>query len=122
MERHNRLKGSHHRRSSRKPCPIDETRTAGRGKMRIIKQGEENKSKGTDREQAGQQGPPGIGRELLWASERDGFNHLYLVDVPSGTVRRQVTAGPWMGQGTPMEGSSHRMPRAALGSYRALIW
>lgn len=35
-------------------------------------------------------------RELLWMSERDGFNHLYLVDVPTGRVARQVTTGPWM--------------------------
>ena len=34
--------------------------------------------------------------QLLWMSERDGFNHLYLVDVPHGTVVRQVTRGPWM--------------------------
>ena len=34
--------------------------------------------------------------QLLWMSERDGFNHLYLVDVPHGTVLRQVTRGPWM--------------------------
>ena len=34
--------------------------------------------------------------ELLWMSERDGYNHLYLVDVPSGTVKRQVTQGAWM--------------------------
>jgi dipeptidyl aminopeptidase/acylaminoacyl peptidase len=29
-------------------------------------------------------------------SERDGWNHLYLVDVPSGAVRRAVTAGAWV--------------------------
>jgi dipeptidyl aminopeptidase/acylaminoacyl peptidase len=34
--------------------------------------------------------------ELLWMSERDGWNHVYLVDVPSGAVRRAVTSGPWM--------------------------
>jgi len=34
------------------------------------------------------------GRELLWASERDGFNHLFLVDVASGSVR-QLTRGAW---------------------------
>lgn len=34
------------------------------------------------------------GRELVWASERDGFNHLYLVDVASGSVR-QLTRGAW---------------------------
>jgi dipeptidyl-peptidase-4 len=34
--------------------------------------------------------------ELLWMSERDGWNHLYLVDAGSGTIARQVTAGRWM--------------------------
>jgi len=34
--------------------------------------------------------------ELLWTSERDGFNHVYLIDVAHGTVKRQVTRGAWM--------------------------
>ncbi|MCX6873925.1 MAG: prolyl oligopeptidase family serine peptidase [Verrucomicrobia bacterium] len=34
-------------------------------------------------------------RELLWASERDGYNHLYLIDEGSGQVKTQVTSGPW---------------------------
>lgn len=33
--------------------------------------------------------------ELVWMSERDGFNHLFLVDVASGSLR-QLTEGPWM--------------------------
>ncbi|MEC8253020.1 MAG: prolyl oligopeptidase family serine peptidase [Planctomycetota bacterium] len=35
------------------------------------------------------------GRRLLWASERDGWNHLYLVDVATGAAD-QVTAGEWL--------------------------
>jgi dipeptidyl-peptidase 4 len=34
--------------------------------------------------------------ELLWMSERDGWNHLYHYDVPAGRVKRQVTHGPWV--------------------------
>ena len=34
--------------------------------------------------------------ELLWMSERDGFNHIYLIDVAHGAVKRQVTRGAWM--------------------------
>jgi dipeptidyl aminopeptidase/acylaminoacyl peptidase len=34
------------------------------------------------------------GRELVWMSERDGFNHLYLVDVATGATR-QLTSGRW---------------------------
>jgi dipeptidyl-peptidase-4 len=34
--------------------------------------------------------------ELLWTSERDGWNHLWLYDVASGTVKTQVTRGDWV--------------------------
>ena len=37
----------------------------------------------------------GGGDELLWASERDGWNHLYLVDVATGAAQ-QVTKGEWV--------------------------
>lgn len=37
----------------------------------------------------------GDGREFLWASERDGHNHLYVVDARSGAMR-QLTKGPWV--------------------------
>lgn len=33
--------------------------------------------------------------ELLWMSERDGWNHLYLLDAATGAVKRQLTQGPW---------------------------
>lgn len=34
-------------------------------------------------------------RMLLWTSERDNWNHLYLYDVASGKLVRQVTRGEW---------------------------
>lgn len=34
--------------------------------------------------------------ELLWASERDGWNHLYLFNLIDGTLKNQVTKGSWM--------------------------
>ncbi len=34
-------------------------------------------------------------REILWASERDGHNHLYLIDADSGTIRNAITRGRW---------------------------
>ncbi len=34
--------------------------------------------------------------ELIWASERDGWNHLYLYDIKSGQVKNQVTSGNWV--------------------------
>ncbi len=36
------------------------------------------------------------GREILWLSERDGWNHLYLMDGKSGTVKKQLTSGEWL--------------------------
>ncbi len=35
------------------------------------------------------------GREVVWMSERDGWNHLYLYDGATGTVRQQITSGSW---------------------------
>lgn len=35
------------------------------------------------------------GKEMLWMSERDGWNHLYLIDVEHGRVKRQITKGEW---------------------------
>ncbi|AGA31055.1 S9 family peptidase [Singulisphaera acidiphila] len=34
--------------------------------------------------------------EILWMSERDGWNHLYLVDALTGQVKNQVTRGEWV--------------------------
>lgn len=34
--------------------------------------------------------------ELLWMSERDGWNHLWRYDAQAGTVKGQVTQGPWL--------------------------
>ncbi len=34
--------------------------------------------------------------ELLWASERDGWNHIYLFDAKTGALKSQTTRGPWV--------------------------
>lgn len=34
--------------------------------------------------------------ELIWMSERDGWNHLYLYDAKTGTVKNQITKGEWI--------------------------
>ena len=36
------------------------------------------------------------GKEALWYSERDGWGHLYLYDLPSGKLKRQITKGFWV--------------------------
>ena len=33
--------------------------------------------------------------EIIWASERDGYNHLYLYDSHTGRVKNQITSGNW---------------------------
>jgi len=35
------------------------------------------------------------GREMVWMSERDGWNHLYLIDGATGGVKAQITQGAW---------------------------
>ena len=35
------------------------------------------------------------GKEVVWMSERDGWNHLYLVDGATGAVKTQITSGAW---------------------------
>lgn len=34
--------------------------------------------------------------EVLWSSERDGWNHLYLYNQKTGELKNQVTLGPWV--------------------------
>lgn len=41
----------------------------------------------------------GDGREIIWASERDGWNHLYLYDGMTGKVKNQITRGNWVMRG-----------------------
>ncbi len=36
------------------------------------------------------------GQEIVWMSERDGWNHLYLYDGASGRVKNQITRGEWV--------------------------
>lgn len=35
-------------------------------------------------------------REMIWMSERDGWNHLYLIDTKKGAVKNQITKGEWV--------------------------
>jgi dienelactone hydrolase len=36
------------------------------------------------------------GKEIIWMSERDGWNHLYLYDGSTGRVKNQITKGEWV--------------------------
>ncbi len=33
---------------------------------------------------------------VLWMSERDGWNHLYEIEIETGELRRQLTSGEWL--------------------------
>ncbi len=37
--------------------------------------------------------------EIIYASERDGWRHLYLIDAAKGEVRNQITKGEWVVRG-----------------------
>ena len=37
--------------------------------------------------------------EIIWMSERDGWNHLYLYDAETGQVKNQITKGEWVVRG-----------------------
>jgi len=37
--------------------------------------------------------------ELIYASEKDGWRHLYLVDVKTGTIKNPITTGEWVVRG-----------------------
>jgi dienelactone hydrolase len=39
------------------------------------------------------------GKEVVWMSERDGWNHLYLHDGVTGRVKNQITKGRWVVRG-----------------------
>ena len=36
------------------------------------------------------------GAEIIWMSERDGWNHLYLYDGRTGKAKNQITKGAWV--------------------------
>ncbi len=35
-------------------------------------------------------------QQAIWMSERDGYNHLYLYDLKSGNITKQLTKGNWV--------------------------
>lgn len=38
----------------------------------------------------------GDGKEIIWMSERDGWNHLYLYDGATGKIKNQISKGNWV--------------------------
>jgi dienelactone hydrolase len=48
------------------------------------------------------------GKEVIWMSERDGWNHLYLYDGATGKVKNQITKGNWVVRGIEKVDDEHR--------------
>ncbi len=46
--------------------------------------------------------------EIIWASERDGWNHLYLYDALGGNVKNQITKGNWVVRGVSFADEKNR--------------
>ena len=47
-------------------------------------------------------------REIIWMSERDGWNHLYLIDAQTGAIKNQITRGEWVVQNVTRVDESKR--------------
>lgn len=59
--------------------------------------------------------PELLGNELVWWSERDGWGHFYLYDK-SGTLKRQITSGPYHTAGAArVDGSLRKLYYTANG-------
>jgi dipeptidyl aminopeptidase/acylaminoacyl peptidase len=58
------------------------------------------------------------GREVVWMSERDGWNHLYLYDGATGVVKNQITKGDWVVRGVvQVDEKARQVYFAASGMY-----
>lgn len=55
--------------------------------------------------------------EILWMSERDGWNHLYLYDARSGQVKNQITRGEWVVRGVDRVDEASRQIWFRLSGY-----
>ena len=57
--------------------------------------------------------------ELIWMSERDGWNHLYLYDTATGRVKNQITRGEWVVRGVERVDVERRRIWFRAGGVRA---
>ncbi len=49
-----------------------------------------------------------VSGDIIWMSERDGWNHLYLYDAATGRVKNQITKGQWVVRGVDDVDSTKR--------------
>jgi dipeptidyl-peptidase 4 len=55
--------------------------------------------------------------EILWMSERSGWNHLYLIDAKTGQVKNPITSGEWVVRGVDAVDVDKRTIRFRLMGY-----
>ena len=56
--------------------------------------------------------------EIIWMSERDGWNHLYLYDARTGQAQQQITKGRWVVRGVDrVDGEKRQIWFRACGVY-----
>ena len=53
--------------------------------------------------------------EIIWMSERDGWNHLYLSDGKTGRMKTQITQGSWVVRGVERVDDRDGVRRPAVG-------
>jgi len=58
------------------------------------------------------------GKEVIWMSERDGWNHLYLLDGETGAVKNQITRGDWVVRGVAKVDADQRQIWFSAGGMR----
>ncbi len=59
------------------------------------------------------------GEEIIWMSERGGWNHLYLYDGVTGQVKSQITKGEWVVRGVDrVDGEARQIWFTASGMNR----
>jgi dipeptidyl aminopeptidase/acylaminoacyl peptidase len=56
--------------------------------------------------------------EIIWMSERDGWNHLYLYDAATGAVKNQITKGEWVVRGVDFVDETNRQIWFRAGGIR----
>ena len=59
------------------------------------------------------------GKEVVWMSERNGWNHLYLLDGASGRVVNQITKGDWPVRGVQKVDDAKRQIWFSAGGQNA---
>ena len=56
--------------------------------------------------------------EIVWMSERDGWNHLYLYDGANGRLKNQITKGNWVVRSVERVDKDHRQIWFRAGGIR----